>query len=275
MLPALVIALTTSYVAWFIERNEAQVLYPFDDTYTSVTETGEARLSETRFETADGESLVVWTAPPRPGHPTVVYFKGNAGTLADRTERFSALLDEGLGLVAFAYRGSSGSSGRPSEEALTRDARDIAAAAASLAGGPDGPLVLYGESLGCALAVKAATAGIGDAVILQSPFASIRDLARAQYPDEDVAHLFTQTWDTRSAIRDMKQPLLILHGTADRLVPIAQGEELLARAGSSRKTLHALAGQGHSGLWTPEARAAILLFVKSFRTPQASAFSIP
>jgi len=262
MLKALVITLTTSYAAWFIERNETQVLYPFDDTYTAVAETGETRLAEERFDTRDGESLVVWTAPPVPGRPTVLYLIGNAGTLANRSERFSLLLDDGFGLVTFAYRGSSGSTGRPSEEALTADAFAIVSELPAIAGA--GPLILYGESLGSALAVKLAAAGLGDAVILQSPFASIRDLAEVQYPGEDVARLFTQTWDTRAAIRGMTQPLLILHGTRDRLVPLSQGEELLARASSRTKTLHAVHGQGHSGLWTPDARAAILMFLRSF-----------
>jgi len=263
MLKALVITLTTSYAAWFIERNETRVLYPFDDTYTAAAETGETRLVESRFATQDGESLVVWSAAPAPGRPTVLYLMGNAGTLADRAERFSLLLDDGLRLVTFAYRGSSGSTGRPSEDALTGDAFAIATELPRLADPGTGRLILYGESLGSAVAVKLAAAGLGDAVILQSPFASIRDLAEVQYPGEEVARLFTQTWDTRRAIRGMTQPLLILHGTRDRLVPLSQGEELLAQAGSRNKALHAVHGQGHTGLWTPDARAAILVFLRS------------
>jgi fermentation-respiration switch protein FrsA (DUF1100 family) len=264
MLNALVIALTTSYLAWFIERHESRVVYPFDPTYTAVADMAEPRLRELRFETPDGESLIVWAGDAAEGRPTVLYLPGNAGTLATRTARFRAFLDRGYGIVAYAYRGSSGSSGHPDEASLTSDARAVAAALPTLVGSRPEPVLLYGESLGSALAIKLAADGFGDGVILQSPFTSIRDLVRAQYPQEDVAHLFREVWDSRAVMPGVRQPLLILHGTLDRLVPIAQGEDLLAAAASPRKTLVPVEGVGHNGLWTPEAAAAIFAFLEEF-----------
>ena len=258
MLKALVLSLATSYVAWFIQMHEHRVVYPFDATRTAPADAGEPRLAETAFETADGERLVLWQAPPPEGAPVVLFFPGNAGTLADRVPTLTRLLDMGLGVTAVAYRGSSGSSGRPDEAQLIADARAIAEAVAAN-GAP--ALILYGESFGSALAVQLAAAGVGDGVILQSPFTSIRDLVAVQYPQEDLTGLFTQRWDSRAAIAAVTQPLLVLHGTEDRLVPIAQGRDLVARAGSADKALVGLEGADHALTLDGAAGAALAAFV--------------
>ncbi len=253
-LSAALLAFATSFAAWYIARHEHQVVYPFDATHTAPAETGEARLVERAFVTADGERLVLWQAAAAAGKATVLYLPGNAGTLADRTARFSWLIDRGYGVTALAYRGSSGSTGRPDEALLTADARAVAA----LLGGK---VVLYGESLGTALAVKLAAEGVGDAVVLESPFTSIADLVAAQFPGEDLADLFSQRWETRAAVGRMRQPLLVIHGSADRLVPLAQGREVLARAGSARKRLVVLAGGGHAGAWSADGLRALEPFL--------------
>jgi fermentation-respiration switch protein FrsA (DUF1100 family) len=264
MLKGLLITLTTSYLAWFVARYETQVVYPFDPTYTEVTAIGEPRLAEFRFRTVDGESLVVWAGAGEPGRPTVLYLLGNAGTLAGRAVRYRTFLDQGYGVVAFAYRGSSGSTGAPTETALTADARAIAAAMPLFLGRDPDPLILYGESLGAAVAIKLAAEGTGDGLILQSPFTSIRDIVRAQYPQEDVAHLFREVWDSRARIGEVRQPLLVLHGTTDRLVPFAQGETIHAEAGSRQKRLVALEGVGHNVAWTRDAAGPIFGFLARF-----------
>jgi fermentation-respiration switch protein FrsA (DUF1100 family) len=264
MLKGLLIALTTSYLAWFVARYETQVVYPFDPTYTDVAAIGEPRLAEFRFRTGDGESLVVWAGAGEPGRPTVLYLLGNAGTLAGRAVRYRTFLDQGYGVVAFAYRGSSGSTGAPTETALTADARAIAAAMPRFLGRDPDPLILYGESLGAAVAIKLAAEGTGDGLILQSPFTSIRDIVRAQYPQEDVAHLFREVWDSRARISEVRQPLLVLHGTTDRLVPFVQGETIHAEAGSRQKRLVALEGVGHNVAWTRDAAGPIFGFLARF-----------
>lgn len=252
---ALLLALSTSYFAWFIERHENQVVYPFDSTYSTPADAGDARLEEVRFDTEDGETLILWHAPAPGSRPTIVYLPGNAGTLAKRTDRFSTLIDKGFGLIALSYRGSSGSSGRPSEEQLTEDAVAIAATFA-----PENT-ILYGESLGAAVAIKLAVSGVGRAVVLEAPFTSIPDVVAVQYPQEDLSDLFTQLWDSEAAIEDLRQPLLILHGTEDRLVPISQGERLIEAAGSPSKRLVQVKGSGHQDVWMSEATRELFTFL--------------
>jgi fermentation-respiration switch protein FrsA (DUF1100 family) len=177
---------------------------------------------------------------------------------------YRTFLDQGYGVVSFAYRGSSGSTGTPTEAALTADAQAVVAAIPQFLGRDPGQLILYGESLGSAVAIKLAAWGTGDGLILQSPFTSIRDIVRAQYPQEDVAHLFREVWDSRARIGEVRQPLLVVHGTTDRLVPFIQGEAILAEAGSRDKRLVALEGVGHNVAWTRDAAGPIFAFLAQF-----------
>jgi fermentation-respiration switch protein FrsA (DUF1100 family) len=264
MLKGLILVLATSYVAWFIERHETRVVYPFDATYSTPQDAGEPRLTERRLVMPDGAELIVWVAPASAAQPVVLYLPGNAGTLADRAPRFGPFLDQGYGLAVLAYRGSSGSAGAPDEALLTQDALTVAAALPALTGGA-GDLMLYGESLGSAVAIKLAGAGVGTALVLESPFTSIPDLVAAQYPAEDVGGLFTQQWDSRSAIRAVRQPLLILQGANDRLVPPDQGAELFEAARTTAKSLHRIPGAGHAPFDAVEAQAIVFAFLAGKR----------
>src|SRR6201999_2840161 len=74
------------------------------------------------LKTADGEQVIVWHVPPKPGRPVVMFFPGNGDFLAGRVSRFRGITSDGTGLVALSYRGYAGSSGQPSEQGLLLDA---------------------------------------------------------------------------------------------------------------------------------------------------------
>lgn len=255
MLSTAMFVLTTSYVAWYFEHHEINAVYPFDRTHITPALAGEPRLNEVIFETDDGENLILWRAAAETGKPTVLYFSGNAGGLKERSDRFRQFLDQGFGVVAPAYRGSSGSTGAPEEMALLADARAVARAEDA------GTLVLYGESLGTAVAIRLAAEGFGEKVVLESPFTSIPDLILAQHPAEALDHLITQRWESHLYIGDVMQPLLVVHGDRDRLVPFAMGETIFGTAGSEDKQLMKITDKGHSGLWTVEVQAAVVAFL--------------
>lgn len=255
MLNVFLMILSTSYFAWYFQNYEKSAVYPFDTSYASPMDAGEARLNEERLITEDGETLVIWRADPAPGKPTVVYFSGNAGGLKDRADRFAYLIDAGFGVIAPAYRGSSGSTGSPNEMALLNDASVIVA-------GETTPLVLYGESLGTAVAIRLAADGFGAAVVLEAPFTSITDLVGQQYPNEDLSSLITQTWNSAMHAPGLDQPLLVLHGSADRTVPIDMGRQIFNVVGSREKEFFEIDKGGHTGLWTPQTRARIFAFLE-------------
>ncbi|NKB27716.1 MAG: alpha/beta hydrolase [Rhodobacteraceae bacterium] len=254
--------LATSWIAVLVKRDEAQVVYPFDPVRTAPMDAGLIGFSELEFAASDGTELVVWTHPPASGQPVILYLPGNAGTLAGRATRFQTIAHMGYGLVTMAYRGSSGSGGSPDENLLTADAIALAERLALIA--PGAPVVLYGESLGSALAVRIAAAETVSGIVLEAPFTTFPEIVAAQFPRETgLAEMFTQIWDNRALIGKVTEPLLILHGTGDRMVPFEQGEELLARAGSTNKSLFAITDARHDEMWTPATQQALYHFLDS------------
>lgn len=255
MFSAAVFVLSTSYIAWYFQQHEIKAVYPFDATYSTPGDAGAPRMHEAAFATEDGETLVLWRAQAAADKPTVVYFSGNAGGLKERSDRFSRLIDEGFGVVALAYRGSSGSTGMPDETALISDARALVASLDAM------PLVIYGESLGTAVAIRLAAEGLGDRVVLEAPFTSIPDLILSQHPTEKLDHLITQRWESHLYVSRVTQPLLVVHGDRDHLVPITMGEEIFGMAGSDDKHFLRIADKGHNGLWTDEVQKALFAFL--------------
>ncbi|MDA8587342.1 hypothetical protein N9L47_13980, partial [Rhodobacteraceae bacterium] len=139
MLNTALIVLSTSYFTWYYTQFETSAIYPFDTTYATPSDAGAPGLIEDRLATDDGETLIVWRADAQPGKPTILYFSGNAGGLKAPADRFRSLTQAGFGVIAPAYRGSSGSTGMPDEQTLLNDARTIAAQMSEDA------VILYGE----------------------------------------------------------------------------------------------------------------------------------
>jgi fermentation-respiration switch protein FrsA (DUF1100 family) len=235
-------------VAAAASQAERLLFYPFDPRHVSPQEAGLPGVTETRLATPDGETLIVWTAPPKRGKPVILYFHGNAGNLAARTARFKAMMDQGFGLIAPAYRGSSGSSGTPSEATLIADAQLIAAH-------PDWPKsnkrVVYGESLGTAVAIALiASGGQADALLLEAPLTSIQAMAQVHYPSlAPLAERLRNQWPSLSRAQQLTLPLMVLHGTQDTLIPIEMGRQIHAAAPSKNKSFVAVKGAGHTDLW--------------------------
>jgi len=133
-----------------------------------------------RLKTEDGESLVAWSFPPAPQRPLILYFHGNAGGLDLRAERFRAIAKAGMGLLAIEYRGYASSTGSPSERGLKLDGEAAYAAAIASGVAPE-RIVPLGESLGSGIAIALAARRKIGALVLDSPYSSIADVAAATY----------------------------------------------------------------------------------------------
>jgi uncharacterized protein len=213
---------------------------------------------EVTLDTADGEKVIAWTMPPKNGRPLILYFHGNAGALRNRVDRFRALTADGTGLVALSYRGYGGSTGSPSEAGLIADAE--AAYRFALTQAPAERIVVIGESLGTGVAVAlAATHKIGR-LVLESPFASAVDVGASVYWYLPVRLLMKDTFASDRRIGKVAAPLLILHGTRDAVVPIAQGERLFALANEPKRFVR-FADGGHVNLDQYGAIAAVQAFI--------------
>lgn len=244
---------------------ERRSVYPFDPTRVAPATLGLPGITE-RAITVGEARLIVWVAKPRAGQPTVLYFHGNAGNLANRADRFARLTARGYGLIAPAYRGSSGSTGTPSEPALTRDAQAVYDSLDQLIPGlTPAKAVLYGESLGSAVALKLAATRPRTpplAVVLEAPFTSLPDVIRATLPSyRPLIPLMKSRWMSKRHAASLTAPLLVLHGTADPLIPIQQGRQVYTAAPSVSKNFLAIDGAGHSDTWRPETLPALWRFI--------------
>ncbi|WP_234680451.1 alpha/beta hydrolase [Bradyrhizobium monzae] len=194
---------------------------------------------------SDGENVIAWHVPARPGRPVILYFPGNGDFLAGLVGRFKALTADGTGLVALSYRGYAGSSGAPSEDGLLRDG--TAAYSFAAARYDAQRIVAWGFSLGTGVAVAVASDHPIQKLVLEAPYTSIADVAAAQFRFVPVRLLIRDPLHSDRRIARVTVPLLIVHGAQDRTIPIAFGERLFALAREPKQFVRIPAG-GHDDL---------------------------
>jgi hypothetical protein len=198
------------------------------------------------LRTADGETLLAWYVAPAEDKPLILYFHGNGGGLDARADRFERLVATGNGLLALEYRGYAGSTGSPSETGLIADGEAAYAWALGSGVAPD-RVIAMGESLGSGVAVALAARRRVGALVLDSPYSSIADVAAAHYWMFPVRALILDAFHSDRRIANVAAPLLIVHGTADGVVPIRFGERLFASAQPPKEFLR-VEGAGHLAL---------------------------
>lgn len=195
--------------------------------------------------TADGEKVVVWHVPAKPGHPVVLYFHGNGDFLAGFFGRFRDIIADGTGIVALSYRGYAGSSGQPSERGLLQDA--AAAYAFSTARYSADQIVVWGFSLGTGVAVALAAEQPIGRLILEAPFTSTADVAASAFWFAPVRLLMRDQFRSDERITRVSVPLLVMHGSNDLAIPIRFGEGLFALAREPKQFVR-FPGGGHENL---------------------------
>jgi uncharacterized protein len=152
-------------VLFFAQRS---LVFPIPQRLRTAPQAAGFPQAEEHFlATADGEKVIVWHVPAKPGHAVVIYFPGNGDFLAGSVGRFRDMTADGTGLVALSYRGYAGSSGEPSESGLLLDA-DAAYAFTAARYSAD-RIVVWGFSLGSGVAVALATERPVTKLILEAP----------------------------------------------------------------------------------------------------------
>lgn len=204
-----------------------------------------AQAEEIVLTASDGVKILAWHVPPKDSQPVVLYFQGNGGALQHRVPRFKPLVADGTGLLALSYRGYGGSTGSPSESGFIADA--IALYDYAAARYPASRIVFWGESIGGGVAIALAAQKPAAALILEAPFSSAADVGARTYPFAPVRLLMKDQFRSDLRIPNVKAPLLILHGAADRTVPIALGEKLFSLANEPKRFVRFPRG-GHNDL---------------------------
>lgn len=187
-------------------------------------------LQEVDIRSTGGLALISWWAPPkRPDGRTIIYFHGNAGHRGDRVPRVLPYLAEGYGILLVGYRGYGGNPGKPTEQGFYADARANLAFLKAQGVTPD-RTILFGESLGTAVAVQMASESKYRAVVLEAPIASVARSAAVRYPLFALDAIVLDKFDSLSKIDRIAAPLLVIHGERDRVTLVKFGRMILAAA---------------------------------------------
>jgi fermentation-respiration switch protein FrsA (DUF1100 family) len=200
----------------------------------------------THIDTADGETLVAWRAPARPGCPTLLLLHGNAGHVPSTGWLYDYLNEAGPGVLALSWRGYAGSTGRPNEAGLHADA-EAGFRALREDGVAADDIVVAGFSLGSGPAVRLAAEHDFNALILEAPFLSLEALAVEHMPFLPVRLLLRDRFRSDELIGAATMPILMVHGTADTTVPPHHSAQLEALA-SAPVTRVLLDGASHNTL---------------------------
>ncbi|MDF1757506.1 MAG: alpha/beta hydrolase [Legionellaceae bacterium] len=207
--------------------------------------------------TKDRIKLNAWYKPSENGMPTILFLHGNAGHIGHRMPWARKFLDSGFGVLLLDYRGYGGNKGSPSEQGLFEDGR-AALQFLNEHNIPSNKIVIYGESLGTAVATHLASENKVCSVILQSPFTSMTNLARHHYP-----WIWIKPWDKFNSldkISAVRSPLYIAHGKHDEVVPFSDGLIVFKQANEPKKILKIDNGS-HNNLWSGLLYDEIIMFL--------------
>jgi fermentation-respiration switch protein FrsA (DUF1100 family) len=223
--------------------SQRRIVFRPDPTRADLAAVGlSEQMTEVELKTEDGLTLHSWWAPAvRPDGRVIVYFHGNAGHRGGRAERVRDYLANGYGVLLVGYRGYGGNPGLVSEAGVYADARANLAFLSAQHVRP-AQIVLFGESLGTAVATQMALERPALALVLEAPLASILHSARARYPLFAFNALVRDKFDSLSKIARVKLPLLIVHGERDRTTAVKFG-----------RMLHAAANEPKQAVFLPEA----------------------
>ena len=248
-----------------LRHKERTVLYHPSSEITETPADHHLRYQTVYFRASDGTRLEGWWIPCRNARATVVYCHGNAGNRSGDARWAPFFARQRMNVLLWDYRGYGGSEGHPSEDGLRRDAQAAFDAAAESA--PGLPVILYGHSLGGAVAAGLAQDRPAAGLILEGTFASARDMAARLYPAWPVAPFLSVRYDTAAGTAALSGlPKLIGHSPDDDVVPFQSGRTLHAAA-AAPKVFVLLAGPHDAHSWLTDngtGNAELLDFLSKF-----------
>ena len=189
------------------------------------------------LSTEDGVRVHGWFIPAPSARATLLFLHGNGGNISHRLEKIAIFRRLGLEVLIVDYRGYGQSEGKPSEEGTYRDARAAWRYLTQTRGLAASRIVVYGESLGGAVAAQLSTEQTPRALILESSFTSVPDLGAEVYPWLPVRLLARYAYSVKDSLARVQGPVLIVHSRDDEIVPFHHAERLFAAAREPKRLL--------------------------------------
>lgn len=207
------------------------------------------------FESDDGTVLHGWYCRTERPIASVLYCHGNTGNITYSASCIPQLVESGLNVFIFDYRGFGRSAAFPTLAGVIQDAE--AAAREHHAMRPhDVPSILYGYSLGGAIAAQTAQHVYFDGMILQSTFTNLADMAKVKFPRLPMHLLSGHDFNTLDIVRRLRIPLVVIHGTNDEVIPSWMGQSLY-KSCETAQDIHLINGAMHTDLWERDAEGIV------------------
>ena len=183
-------------------------------------------ISKVTIKTKDNIDLTSWYHNKNSiNYKTILFLHGNAGSLENRIHKINHFKDMKVNFLIIAWRGFSGNKGKPTEKGLYEDARSAVAWLKSK-NINEKDIIIYGESLGTAVAVEIAQNRNFAGIILESPFTSMVDAGKNKYPFLPVKFLLKDKYKSDKKIKNISSPILVMHGKVDKIVPFHMGKKM-------------------------------------------------
>lgn len=203
-------------------------------------------IEEFSIETDDKLNITSLFLPAAGSDKVVIYFHGNAGNIYHRIPSLIQLRKFGINVVGAGYRGYGKNEGEPSEDGVYLDGKAIFNYVSNKLGFSHKNIIILGRSIGTTVAINTTQNEEIGGLILVAPLTSGRAHANAGSLSS-VSSLAGDSFNNISKIKNIKTPILVIHGTKDRVIPYSMGKEIF-NAASSKKKLVTIDGAGHNDL---------------------------
>ena len=187
-------------------------------------------IEEVKIVTDDNINLLAWYHNKDINKfKTILYLHGNAGSLENRIHKINHFENMNINFLLLSWRGFSGNKGEPTEHGLYEDARS-AVNWLIKQGVIEENIIIYGESLGTGVTTEIAQNRNFAGIILESPFTSMVAAGKSKYPIFPIRLLLKDKYESDKKIKNIKSPILIMHGEEDKIVPFWMGEKMFKLA---------------------------------------------
>ncbi len=204
---------------------------------------------ELTLTTSDGVELNTWWIPNPNARATLLFFHGNAGNISHRLDSIELFYKLGLSILIIDYRGYGKSSGTPSEHGTYIDAETAWTYLTNNKNISPDKIIIFGRSLGGAVAIWLAEKYSSAALIVESGFTSIADIGKHYYPYLPTSLLARIKYPSKNRMSKINSPVLIIHSPNDEIIPYEHGQQLF-KAANKPKTFLDISGGHNDGFIT-------------------------
>ena len=215
------IYLTITFVLYYSQRS--LLYHPSENNYSGDNLT--VPIDKVKILTDDNIELIAWHHKKKDNYKTILFLHGNAGSLENRIHKINHFNDMDVNFLIVAWRGFSGNKGKPTENGLYIDAKS-AVKWLTNKGVKEEDIIIYGESLGTGVGTEIAQNKNFAGIILESPFTSMVDAGADKYPIFPIRLLLKDKYESDKKIKNIKSPILIMHGEVDKIVPFWMGKKM-------------------------------------------------